>query len=176
MASLTELREQLDAVDDEIVKLFEKRMDLCGQVGEYKIQNGRKVFDRQRESEKLKSVESKVSTEFNRKGVHELYEQLMSMSRKLQYQQLVQAGALGDFRLSAFPLSMREMQGSYFRELTGRTVRRPPNTISEKTATVFTCRPSGRRWRRSKRDRLILRCFLLRTLQQEPWMRCTICW
>ena len=87
MASLTELREQLDAVDDEIVKLFEKRMDLCGQVGEYKIQNGRKVFDRQRESEKLKSVESKVSTEFNRKGVHELYEQLMSMSRKLQYQQ-----------------------------------------------------------------------------------------
>ena len=56
MASLTELREQLDAVDDEIVKLFEKRMDLCGQVGEYKIQNGRKVFDRQRESEKLKSV------------------------------------------------------------------------------------------------------------------------
>ena len=94
MASLTELREQLDAVDDEIVKLFEKRMDLCGQVGEYKIQNGRKVFDRQRESEKLKSVESKVSTEFNRKGVHELYEQLMSMSRKLQYQQLVQAGAL----------------------------------------------------------------------------------
>lgn len=95
MASLTELREQLDAVDDEIVKLFEKRMDLCGQVGEYKIQNGRKVFDRQRESEKLKSVESKVSTEFNRKGVHELYEQLMSMSRKLQYQQLVQAGALG---------------------------------------------------------------------------------
>ena len=95
MASLTELREQLDAVDDEIVKLFEKRMDLCGQVGEYKIQNGRKVFDRQRESEKLKSVESKVSTEFNRKGVHELYEQLMSMSRKLQYQQLVKAGALG---------------------------------------------------------------------------------
>ena len=92
---MTELREQLDAVDDEIVKLFEKRMDLCGQVGEYKIQNGRKVFDRQRESEKLKSVESKVSTEFNRKGVHELYEQLMSMSRKLQYQQLVQAGALG---------------------------------------------------------------------------------
>ena len=81
MASLTELREQLDAVDDEIVKLFEKRMDLCGQVGEYKIQNGRKVFDRQRESEKLKSVESKVSTEFNRKGVHELYEQLIQYVR-----------------------------------------------------------------------------------------------
>ena len=95
MASLSELREQLDAVDDQIVKLFEKRMELCGQVGEYKIQNGKKVFDRQRESQKLTDVESKVSTEFNKKGIHELYEQLMSMSRKLQYQQLVKAGALG---------------------------------------------------------------------------------
>ena len=37
MASLTELREQLDAVDDEIVKLFEKRMDLCGQVENIKF-------------------------------------------------------------------------------------------------------------------------------------------
>nr|WP_296267478.1 prephenate dehydratase [uncultured Merdimonas sp.] len=95
MASLSELREQLDVVDDQIVKLFEKRMELCGQVGEYKIQNGKKVFDRQRENQKLADVESKVSTEFNKKGIHELYEQLMSMSRKLQYQQLVQAGALG---------------------------------------------------------------------------------
>ena len=84
MASLTELRDQLDAVDDQIVRLFEKRMDLCGQVGEYKIQNGKKVFDRNRENQKLQDVESKVSTEFNKKGVHELYEQLMSMSRKLQ--------------------------------------------------------------------------------------------
>lgn len=95
MASLTELREQLDAVDDQIVKLYEKRMELCGQVGEYKIRNGKKVFDRQRENQKLMDVESKVSTEFNKKGIHELYEQLMSMSRKLQYQQLVRAGALG---------------------------------------------------------------------------------
>lgn len=103
MASLTELRDQLDAVDDQIVRLFEKRMDLCGQVGEYKIQNGKKVFDRNRENQKLQDVESKVSTEFNKKGVHELYEQLMSMSRKLQYQQLVQAGALGRLPFISVP-------------------------------------------------------------------------
>ena len=82
-------------VDNEIVKLYEERMEICEQVGEYKVQNGRKVFDRQREKEKLQDVASKVSTEFNKKGVQELYQQLMSMSRKLQYQQLVQAGALG---------------------------------------------------------------------------------
>lgn len=95
MASLEELRMQLDQIDDQIVELYEKRMNVCGQVGEYKILNGRKVFDKQREISKLQDVESKVSTEFNKKGIRELYEQLMSMSRKLQYQQLVRAGALG---------------------------------------------------------------------------------
>ncbi len=97
MASLTleELRVQLDDVDDQMAALFEKRMDLCKQVGQYKVKNGRKVFDRQREREKLTSVASKVSSDFNKKGIQELYEQLMSMSRKLQYQLLVDAGALG---------------------------------------------------------------------------------
>ena len=33
--------------------------------------------------------------DFNKKGIQELYQQLMSISRKLQYQQLVEAGALG---------------------------------------------------------------------------------
>ena len=95
MATLEELRVQLDQVDDQIVELYEKRMGLCGQVGKYKVDNGRKVFDRQREKEKLAAVASKVSSDFNKKGIQELYEQLMSMSRKLQYQLLVDAGALG---------------------------------------------------------------------------------
>ncbi len=95
MATLEELRMQLDEVDDEIVRLFEKRMSICEQVGEYKVGCGRKVFDRQRESSKLADVAGKASTEFNKKGIKELYQQLMSMSRKLQYQQLVKAGALG---------------------------------------------------------------------------------
>lgn len=95
MASLEELREQLDQIDDKIAELYEERMEICARVGEYKIQAGRKVFDRQREKEKLADVASKVKGEFNRKGIQELYQQLMSMSRKLQYQQLVAAGALG---------------------------------------------------------------------------------
>lgn len=95
MADLQELRVQLDEVDNQIVKLYEERMSICEQVGEYKVRSGKKVFDRQREHEKLQDVAGKVSTDFNKKGIQELYQQLMSMSRKLQYQQLVRAGALG---------------------------------------------------------------------------------
>lgn len=95
MSTLEELRIQLDEVDDQIVKLYEQRASLSEKVGEWKVNNGIKVFDRQRERDKLQDVASKVSTEFNKKGIRELFEQLMSMSRKLQYQQLVKAGALG---------------------------------------------------------------------------------
>lgn len=95
MATLEELRVQLDEIDDQIVSLYESRMQVCREVGELKVNTGRKVFDRQREKDKLTDVAGKVSGDFNKKGIQELYEQLMSMSRKLQYQQLVEAGALG---------------------------------------------------------------------------------
>ncbi|WP_122642974.1 prephenate dehydratase [Luxibacter massiliensis] len=95
MAALEELRLQLDEIDRQIAGLFEERMKICREVGEFKVKAGRKVFDRTREHEKLADVAGMVSGEFNKKGILELYEQLMSMSRKLQYQLLVEAGALG---------------------------------------------------------------------------------
>ena len=95
MSTLEELREKLDQVDDQIVELYEQRSKLTEEVGEYKIGNGIKVFDRQREHDKLQNVAAKATTDFNKKGIREIFEQLMSISRKKQYQQLVEAGALG---------------------------------------------------------------------------------
>ena len=68
---LLELREQIDAIDRQIVSLYEQRMEICGQVAEYKIETGKKVFDRQRETEKLAAVKSLTHNDFNRHGVDE---------------------------------------------------------------------------------------------------------
>lgn len=95
MEELNGLRDELDQIDDQIVALYERRMSVCEKVGEFKIKEGRKVLDKQREKNKLVDVASKVTGEFNKQGVQELYRQLMSMSRKQQYRQLVEAGALG---------------------------------------------------------------------------------
>ena len=95
MDKLGELRHEIDEIDDQIAALYERRMDISREVGQYKVGAGRKVFDRQREKDKLADVASKVNGDFNKKGIQELYQQLMSMSRKLQYQLLVEAGALG---------------------------------------------------------------------------------
>ena len=123
MESLEVLRDKLDKIDDQIAALYEERMKVCGQVGEYKVKTGRKVFDRQREKEKLADVASKVSGDFNKKGIQELYQQLMSMSRKLQYRQLVEAGALENCRSSGSTILTGRMQESFSRELKARTVR-----------------------------------------------------
>lgn len=95
MSGLDDLRIRLDEIDEEIVRLYEERMKVCKEVGEYKVKSWGRVLDRQREKNKLTDVASKVSNEFNKKGIQEIYEQLMSMSRKLQYQLMVEAGALG---------------------------------------------------------------------------------
>ena len=92
---LLELREQIDAIDRQIVSLYEQRMEICGREAEYKIETGKKVFDRQREMEKLAKVRSLTHNDFNSHGVEELFEQIMSMSRKLQYQLLAQHGDMG---------------------------------------------------------------------------------
>ncbi len=92
---LTKLRQQIDEIDAKIVELYERRMDVCRQVAEYKIENGKKVFDKQRETEKLARVKSLAHNEFNAQGVEELFEQIMSMSRKLQYRLLTESGSSG---------------------------------------------------------------------------------
>ena len=92
---LTKLREQIDEVDRQIVELYERRMEICGQVAQYKIETGKKVFDKEREEEKLRKVKSMTHSEFNSHGIEELFEQIMSMSRKLQYKMLTEKGSSG---------------------------------------------------------------------------------
>lgn len=92
---LLELRDKIDGIDARIVELFEERMDICREVAEVKIATGKKVIDRQRETEKLSRVKSLTHNEFNSHGVEELFEQIMSMSRKLQYRLLSEHGSLG---------------------------------------------------------------------------------
>ena len=92
MLDLLDIRKQIDSIDGQMVALFEKRMELCAQVAEYKIQNGKEVLDRKREEEKLEALAKLATGSFNQVGVQELFRQIMAMSRKLQYRQMNQRG------------------------------------------------------------------------------------
>ena len=92
MIDLQECRKEIDVIDKEIMSLFEKRMKVCEDVAKYKIHTGKKVLDPKREKDKLKVLEEQAHGEFNTLGVQELFQQIMAISRKRQYQLLTSNG------------------------------------------------------------------------------------
>ena len=92
MTDLQECRQQIDKIDDQIVKLFEERMKVCEEVAQYKIRTGKQVLDPQREHAKLEEIRGKAHGEFNALGAQELFQQIMAISRKRQYQLLTDFG------------------------------------------------------------------------------------
>ena len=92
---LQEIRKELDVIDRQIVDLYEKRMKLCGDVAEYKISVGKPVYDGEREKQKLEAVRQMAGEEY-RQGASELFTQLMTISRRLQYRLLAEHGQTFD--------------------------------------------------------------------------------
>ena len=99
MIDLQECRDEIDVIDSEIIRLFEKRMKVCEDVAEYKIRTGKKVLDPERERKKLEVLREKAHGEFNRLGAQELFQQIMAISRKRQYQLLNEHGVEDDEKL-----------------------------------------------------------------------------
>ena len=60
---LKDYREQLDKLDDEMVRLFTQRMELCAKIADYKKKNGLPVLDVRREREKLMDISEKTKPE-----------------------------------------------------------------------------------------------------------------
>lgn len=89
---LQEIRKQLDGIDGEIVSLFAERLKLCGDVAEFKIGTGKQVYDREREQQKIDSVTGMVEDDFLKQAVRELFTQMMTISRHLQYKLMAEQG------------------------------------------------------------------------------------
>ncbi|MFQ9514870.1 MAG: bifunctional chorismate mutase/prephenate dehydratase [Eubacterium sp.] len=96
MRDLLESRKEIDEIDDNIIRLFERRMQVCKDVAEYKLNTGKPVLDRKRELDKIKTLKEKASDGFYAHGVEELFEQIMAMSRKMQYKLLTEEGVNDD--------------------------------------------------------------------------------
>ncbi len=112
MKNLDKIREEIDEIDSRIVALYEERMQRTMEVAEYKISVGKQVLDKQREAEKLEKVKNLVGHEENRYGVEELFEHIMAMSRKRQYQLLNQKGLvqeLGFIQVDNLPFHTRKV-------------------------------------------------------------------
>ena len=80
---LTQLRNEIDKIDDELVKLFGQRMDVAAQIADYKKENNLPILVPAREREKLADVADKAGTEMAN-YTRVLYSMLFELSRSYQ--------------------------------------------------------------------------------------------
>ena len=80
---LTELRESIDRIDADLVRLFTERMALSGQVAEYKKEHNLPALDASRERQKLSAVRAAAGEQFAQ-SASVLYGTIFDLSRAYQ--------------------------------------------------------------------------------------------
>ena len=83
MQSLSGFREKIDQIDNEILRLFEKRMDVSAEIATFKQSQGLAIRDPQREMDKLEEIRNKVRSDLKPYAC-ELYNELFRLSREYQ--------------------------------------------------------------------------------------------
>ena len=97
---ISELRNKIDSIDDELVRLFVERMGISAQVADYKKERNLPIFVPAREREILQKVAEQAGPEFGNYA-RVLYSMLFELSRSYQqkrnekttplYQQITQS-------------------------------------------------------------------------------------
>lgn len=84
--SLEEIRNEIDAIDEELLSLFIRRMECSRRVAQYKYDNGLPIFNAQREEQILDKVESAAGDYGS--SARQLYTSIIQLSRSLQHDML----------------------------------------------------------------------------------------
>ncbi len=92
---IKELRNKIDAIDEQLVKLYAERMSVSSQVADYKREHGLPVLDHKRERELLAKISSLAGPELERYA-RVLYESILATSRAYQDKKLGAASELCD--------------------------------------------------------------------------------
>jgi len=81
---LEKQRAEIDAIDREIVALFERRMQVVVDVARIKKENGIAILDANREKEVITKVQSYLKDDTLKEELAEAYETLMKVSKDYQ--------------------------------------------------------------------------------------------
>lgn len=85
MKDINILREEIDKIDKEITKLFEKRLNVSREILEYKVENNLPVLNQSRENQVIKKNIGYLENPEYINYLEDLYLDIMKMSRDLQY-------------------------------------------------------------------------------------------
>jgi chorismate mutase/prephenate dehydratase len=96
--SLEELREQIDTLDTQIVKLIARRMAIAQDIGKEKKEFGRPIEDKTRELQVLEKVKSLAQAEnISPEEIQKIYQQIFSLSKEAQGNTVAFQGEAGAY-------------------------------------------------------------------------------
>ena len=91
--NLEECRKEIDSIDKELVELFVRRMNVAKSVAEYKKENGKAVYDAERERKLLEKLEENAGEEFG-DYTRRLYSSILELSRNYQTKSIAPSSGL----------------------------------------------------------------------------------
>jgi monofunctional chorismate mutase len=81
---LTEIRKDIDRIDDELLGLLIKRLKLGKEIGEVKREIGRVVADEAREKQIFQRLIKNAGSKMDEKDIIEVFSKILGISRKTQ--------------------------------------------------------------------------------------------
>ena len=150
---LQDYRKQIDEIDDQLVKLFEQRMEVANGIAAYKKANGIKILDAGRERAKLAAICSKVKPELQN-FTSVLYSSIFELSRSYQSRQMSQFTELSQKIVDAidntprlFPekasVAVSGVEGAYAQIATEKIFKMPFILYMNNFQGVFSAIDSG---------------------------------
>lgn len=91
IASLEALRLEIDEIDQEMVRLFEARMEVAGKIAEAKREMDKPIYDESRENIVLEKNADRLLHQEWRTELQAVYRELMKQSREIQKRRMAES-------------------------------------------------------------------------------------
>lgn len=96
--NLQHFREEIDGIDDSILELLEKRMEIVKRIGKAKMQNNAPIYRPEREKEIIDRLNSKKSLLLDKSAIEAIYLEIFAVSRNLELpERVAYLGPLGSY-------------------------------------------------------------------------------
>ncbi len=96
--NLDQLRDEIDSIDDEILRLLEKRMQIVKSVGDLKHKSGGSIYRPEREQEILQRLKGKKKGLISDEAIEAIYLEIFAASRNLELpERVAYLGPKGSF-------------------------------------------------------------------------------
>lgn len=82
--TMEEYRKEINSIDDELIKLLERRFNVVLKIGQYKKKNNLPIYDETREKMVIENCVNRLENKNYSRNIEEVYHQIMDTCKDLE--------------------------------------------------------------------------------------------